>query len=177
MAVVIGGSIPIRFEEVSKDRVVATMVVDHRVHQPAGVLHGGASLVLAESLASVGAGYNCAPGMTARGQEINANHLRPVREGIVRAVATPVHLGRTSQVWAVEVRNDAGKLVCISRCTLAVVPAPDGNEYLPPYGHQSARACGRSSSRWSGWATAISSSARWRWFFPQSRATPYSVTT
>ena len=132
MGAVIGGSIPIRYEEVSKDRVVATMQVDRRVHQPAGILHGGASLVLAESVASVGAGLNCAEGMTARGQEINANHLRPVRQGVVRGVATPVHVGRTSQVWAVEIRDDEGKLVCISRCTLAVVAAPDGNEYLPP---------------------------------------------
>jgi 1,4-dihydroxy-2-naphthoyl-CoA hydrolase len=125
MASAIGQSIPMRIEEVSKERVVMTMPVDARVHQPWGILHGGASLVLAESAASIGAGLNCPPGMRAVGQEINANHLRPKRDGVVRAVAEPLHVGRTSQVWSVEIRDEAGKLVCISRCTLAVIPAPD----------------------------------------------------
>ncbi|HEX5480068.1 MAG TPA: hotdog fold thioesterase [Dehalococcoidia bacterium] len=120
----IGQSIPMKFELVSKERVVMTMEVGPRVHQPFGILHGGASLVLAESAASVGAGRNCPPGMVAVGQEINANHIRSKRDGVVRAVAEPVHVGRTSQVWTIEIRDEAGKLVCISRCTLAVVPAP-----------------------------------------------------
>jgi uncharacterized protein (TIGR00369 family) len=124
MAGAIGASIPMRFEEVSKERVVMTMEVTPRLHQPFGILHGGASLVLAESAASVGAGLNCAPGMVAVGQEINANHLRPKSEGAVRAVAVPLHVGRTSQVWSIEIRDDKGKLVCVSRCTLAVVPMP-----------------------------------------------------
>lgn len=122
MKQLIGGGIPMRIEHLSKDRVVMTMTVDHRVHQPAGILHGGASLVLAESAASIGAGYNCPEGMMAVGQEINANHLRPKREGIVRAVAQPVHIGRTSQVWSIEIRDEDENLVCVSRCTLAVVP-------------------------------------------------------
>jgi len=122
MKSVIGGSIPIEFEHVAKDRVVATMVVDHRVHQPFGVLHGGASLVLAESVASVGAGLNCPEGMSAVGQEINANHVRAKRDGTVRAVAVPVHIGRTSQVWTIDIRDEEERLICISRCTLATVP-------------------------------------------------------
>jgi uncharacterized protein (TIGR00369 family) len=127
----IGQSIPMRFEHVSKERVVMTMEVNSRVHQPFGILHGGASLVLAESAASVGAGRNCPDGMVAVGQEINANHLRPKRDGLLRAVAEPVHIGRSSQVWTIELRDEAGKLVCISRCTLAVVPRPDGTAPMP----------------------------------------------
>ena len=127
----IGKSIPMRFEEVSKERVVMTMEVGPHVHQPFGILHGGASLVLAESAASVGAGLNCPPGMVAVGQEINANHIRPKRDGTLRAVAEPVHVGRTSQVWTIELRGEDGKLVCISRCTLAVVPMPEGTPPLP----------------------------------------------
>jgi uncharacterized protein (TIGR00369 family) len=113
-----------RFEHVARDRVVMVMDVDSRVHQPFGMLHGGASVVLAESAASTGANLNCPEGMVAVGQEINANHIRAKRDGIVRAVAEPVHVGRTSQVWSIEIRDEEGNLVCISRCTLAVVPQP-----------------------------------------------------
>src|SRR6185295_15095585 len=115
---------PLRFKHAAKDRVVMTMEVDQRTRQPMGVLHGGASMVLAESAASTGANLACPPGMVAVGQEINANHLRPKTEGVVTATATPVHIGRTSQVWSVEIRDEAGKLVCVSRCTLAVIPTP-----------------------------------------------------
>jgi 1,4-dihydroxy-2-naphthoyl-CoA hydrolase len=122
----IGGALPLSFEHVAVDRVVMTMRVDHRTHQPMGVLHGGASLVLAESAASTGANLACPAGMVAVGQEINANHLRPKTEGVITATAVPVHIGRSSQVWSVEIRDEAGKLVCVSRCTLAVVPTPTG---------------------------------------------------
>ena len=101
---VIGGAIPMAFEEASRARVVMTMQVDHRAHQPGGLLHGGASLVLAESAASIGAMLNCANGMTAVGKEINANHIRARRDGLVRAVAEPLHSGRTSLVWSVDPR-------------------------------------------------------------------------
>ncbi len=121
---VIGHGIPMRFEELSDDRVVMTMPVDHRVHQPLGILHGGASVVLAESAASTGANRNCAAGMMAVGQEINANHIRAKRDGTLRAIAVPLHIGRTSQVWSIEIRDEAEKLVCVSRITLAVVPRP-----------------------------------------------------
>ena len=120
----IGSALPLTFEEVTKDRVVMSMVVDHRVHQPFGVLHGGASVVLAESAGSVGAGLNCPDGYIAMGQEINANHIRGKRDGVVRATAVPVHVGRTSQVWSIEIRDEQDKLICISRLTLAVVPVP-----------------------------------------------------
>ncbi|MBF6599705.1 MAG: PaaI family thioesterase [Dehalococcoidia bacterium] len=131
MNTVIGRAIPMRFEHVSKERVVMTMEVTSRVHQPFGILHGGASLVLAESAASVGAGRNCPEGMIAVGQEINANHVRPKRDGVLRAVAEPLHIGRTSQVWSIELRDEDGKLVCVSRCTLAVVPRPADAEPPP----------------------------------------------
>jgi len=122
MAGAVGQALPMRLEEVSKDRVVISMQVTPRTHQPMGILHGGVSLVLAESAASIGANRNVPPGMMAVGQEINANHIRPKRDGTVRAVAVPLHVGRSSQVWAIEIRDEAGALVCVSRCTLAVVP-------------------------------------------------------
>lgn len=114
------------FEEVSKDRVVITMPVTPALHQPHGVLHGGASVALAETAASIGANVNCAEGAIAMGQEINANHLRPKRDGTLRATAVPVHVGRTTQVWTVELRDEKQKLICVARCTLAVVQAPGG---------------------------------------------------
>ena len=117
-------------EEVSRERVVMTMPVTPRLHQPTGVLHGGASLALAESAASIAANQNCPDGYVALGQEINANHIRGVRDGTLRAVAVPLHVGRTSQVWSVEIRDERGKLVCVSRCTLAVVPRAEGS---PPF--------------------------------------------
>jgi 1,4-dihydroxy-2-naphthoyl-CoA hydrolase len=129
---VIGSAIPMSFEEVTKERVVMTMRVGPHIHQPFGVLHGGASMVLAESAASIGAILNAPAGMIAVGQEINANHIRPKSGGVVRAVAEPVHVGRTTQVWTIEIRDEAEKLICISRCTLAVVPAPEGYAPLPP---------------------------------------------
>ena len=110
--------------EATKDRVVATMPVGPKVHQPFGLLHGGASVVLAETVASTGAFLSCdrERGETAVGIEINANHLRGKRDGMLTAVATPVHKGRTTHVWEVRIEDEAGKPVCVSRCTLAIVP-------------------------------------------------------
>lgn len=127
----IGQSIPLTVEDVRPDRVVISMPVDARTHQPWGRLHGGASLVLAESAASIGGNVNCGPDMTAVGQEINANHLRPVSGGTIRAVGVPVHIGRTSQVWQIEIRDDQERLICVSRCTLAVIAMPDGAQGRP----------------------------------------------
>lgn len=110
----------IEFETVSPERVVATMPVDERTHQPFGLLHGGASVALAETVASVGAALNAGPGRTAVGLEINANHLRPKRSGLVRATAVPVHLGRTTSVWEIRIADEQERLICISRCTLAI---------------------------------------------------------
>ena len=109
--------------ELAADRVVATMPVDTRTHQPYGILHGGASIALAETAASLGAtGRIDREHFVAVGQEINGNHVRAVSEGVVTAVAEPVHVGRSSQVWSIEIRDEAQRLVCIARCTVAIVP-------------------------------------------------------
>ncbi len=109
--------------EISEDRVVATMPVSELTHQPFGILHGGASIALAETAASLGAANRIdRERFIVVGQEINGNHLRAKADGVVTATAVPVHVGRTSQVWSIEIRDEAQRLVCISRCTLAVVP-------------------------------------------------------
>jgi 1,4-dihydroxy-2-naphthoyl-CoA hydrolase len=118
------GLLEIEILEATIDRVVATMPVQAKVHQPFGLLHGGASVALAETVASLGAYLNVMDsGMGAVGLEINANHLRGKKDGIVTATATPIHKGRITHVWQVEIRDEAGKMVCVSRCTLAIVPA------------------------------------------------------
>ena len=110
--------------EAGKERVVARMPVGPKVHQPFGLLHGGASVALAETVASYGAHLNVHErGETVVGLEINANHLRGKRDGVVTAVATPVHVGRRTQVWEVRISDEADRAICISRCTLAVIPA------------------------------------------------------
>lgn len=119
----------IQFTEIGPDYVRATMPVDHRTQQPFGLLHGGASVVLAETLGSVGANLCLDPeGFFAVGQEINANHLRGVRSGRVTGTARPIHLGARSQVWEIRIEDDKGRLTCISRLTMSVVqgaaPAP-----------------------------------------------------
>ena len=113
----------ITFDAFDDDSMTASMVVDHRTHQPFGLLHGGASVVLAESLGSM-ASYLCVDTKKfyCVGLEVNANHLRAVRSGRVTAVARPVHMGRTTHVWDIRLTDDNGKLSCISRLTIAVVP-------------------------------------------------------
>ena len=113
----------IDFTAVGEDWLAGTMPVDARTHQPFGLLHGGASLTLAETLGSC-AGNLCVDFAKFRcvGQEINANHLRPVMSGIVTGTARPVHLGTRSQVWQIEIVSPTHQLVCISRLTLAVIP-------------------------------------------------------
>ena len=109
--------------ELSPDRVVATMPVDRRTRQPFGILHGGASVALAETAVSLGAWRSIDRArFAAVGLEINANHLRAKTDGIVRVVATPIHKGRTTQVWSAEISDEGGRTVCISRCTMAIVP-------------------------------------------------------
>lgn len=115
----------IKHVELKAERVVMTMPVDVRHHQPLGYLHGGASVVLAETVATVGAWLNCPPGKVAFGSEINASHLRPKRSGTLTAVGTPVQIGRTNQVWEVDIRDENDKPVCVSRCRLAVVDAEE----------------------------------------------------
>lgn len=122
----IGGAVrvmDIELTALTPKRVEAVMPVTPRHHQPFGLLHGGVSVLLAESVVSIGA-YLAAPaGKHAVGIEINANHLRPMSEGTVTAEAKPLHVGRSTHVWQVDIRNEAGKRVCVSRCTVAIVDA------------------------------------------------------
>jgi 1,4-dihydroxy-2-naphthoyl-CoA hydrolase len=112
----------IEFTEIGDDFVRARMPVDARTHQPYGILHGGASVLLAETLGSTGAFYAAAPGFITVGLDINANHIRSVKSGWVVGTARPVHVGRTTQVWAIDITDEQGKLVCTSRITMAVLP-------------------------------------------------------
>ena len=112
----------IRFEVLHSDLIVATMPVDERTVQPFGLLHGGASAALAETLASVGGWLNLKePDLGVVGIEINANHLRSKRSGTVTGRATPIRIGSKIHVWEIRIEDEEGKLVCISRCTLAVI--------------------------------------------------------
>ena len=113
----------IRITAAGEDSLCGTMPVDQRTVQPWGLLHGGASVLLAETLGSA-ASICCVDPATSTcvGLEVNANHVRGVRDGIVTGVARPIHLGRTSHVWGIEIRTDDEKLVCIARLTAAVVP-------------------------------------------------------
>ena len=111
----------IEFLEVGDDFIRARVPVDTRTRQPYGLLHGGVSVVLAETLGSCGAIYACAEGQRAVGLDINANHLRGATRGWVTGITRPVHIGRTTQVWQIEMRNDAGELTCVSRITMAVL--------------------------------------------------------
>ena len=112
----------IEFTEWGDDYLRGTMPVEPRTRQPMGYLHGGASLALAETLGSVAANYVVDPAkFRCLGQEINANHLRPVTDGQVTGTARPIHLGTRSHVWSIEIRDPRERLVCISRLTVAVV--------------------------------------------------------
>jgi 1,4-dihydroxy-2-naphthoyl-CoA hydrolase len=112
----------IRFIEVGADFLRATMPVDHRTQQAMGILHGGASVALAETLGSVAA--NMCVDLEKKvcvGQEINANHVRPASSGVVTGTARALHIGQRTQVWQIEIRDERERLVCISRITLAVI--------------------------------------------------------
>ncbi len=118
--------------EATPEKLVATMPIGPNHRQQLGYLHGGISITLAESLASLGSALNIdAARQTAFGLEINASHLRAKREGILTGTATPVRLGRTTHVWDVRISDEEGKLICISRCTIAVVnrPPQDGSPF------------------------------------------------
>lgn len=113
----------IKITGIGEDYLEATMPVDKRTHQVYGILHGGASVVLAETLGSMGAmltvdqtQFHCV------GIDVNANHIKAVRSGLVTGRATPIHTGRSTQVWEIKITNEQGELVCISRLTVAVVP-------------------------------------------------------
>ena len=116
-------TIGIEIVELTAERVVATMPVDDRTRQPFGILHGGASVALAETIASLGAAMNVDLDVfSVVGLEINANHMRAKRDGIVTGTGLPIHVGRSTQVWEVRVVDEEKRPICVSRCTLAVVP-------------------------------------------------------
>ena len=115
-------SLGIEIVTLEKNKVVMTMPVDERTHQPAGYLHGGASVLLAETVASFGGFLNIDQKKQAVfGMEINANHVKSKREGIVTATATPLHIGRTTMVWDIKITDEEDNLISVSRCTLGVV--------------------------------------------------------
>jgi 1,4-dihydroxy-2-naphthoyl-CoA hydrolase len=111
----------IEFLEVGPDFLRARVPVDQRTQQPYGLLHGGVSVVLAETLGSSGAYYASPAGHLAVGLDINANHLKGVKSGWVTGVARPVHRGRTTHVWQIDMHNDAGELTCVSRITMSIL--------------------------------------------------------
>ena len=112
----------IEITKVEPGTVTAKMPVDGRTRQPFGLLHGGASVALAETVASVGA-YELVDKETEAtvGLEINANHIRPVKEGFVTAIGTVMHQGKTTMVWDIKITDEQDRLVCVSRCTMAVI--------------------------------------------------------
>jgi len=121
----IGGLLDIKFTEIGTDFIVGTMPVDERTHQPAGILHGGASVVLAETLGSI-ASYMCIDPEkhVAVGLEVNANHLRPVKNGPVTGICKIIHRGAKTHIWDIKLYDDRGKMNCISRLTVAIINKP-----------------------------------------------------
>ncbi len=121
----LGALLGIEFMEIGEDSLIARMPVNERTHQPYGILHGGASVVLAETLGSVASSmvidWEKYIGV---GLEVNANHLRPVKSGYVTGVCKSLHIGGKTHVWDIKIYNDKGKMNCISRLTVAIVPRP-----------------------------------------------------
>ena len=111
----------IEITELGEDFVRGRVPVDHRTKQPFGLLHGGVSVVLAETLGSIGAYYASPEGHNAVGLDINANHLRAATSGWVTGTARPVYIGRSTQVWQIDMVNEAGELTCVSRLTMAIL--------------------------------------------------------
>lgn len=123
------GFLGIEFTDVGPDSVTARMPVNDRTRQPFGRIHGGASVVLAETVGSVAASFALDRSkFVAVGMEINANHVRPAYDGYVHATATALNVGRTTQIWSIRITDDAGKLVCVSRITMAVIPRDRGTQ-------------------------------------------------
>ena len=111
----------LEFLEVGDDFIRARVPVDERTRQPYGLLHGGVSVVLAETIGSCGAHYSCPSDHRAVGLDINANHLKSATSGWVTGTARPVHIGKSTQVWQIDMHNDAGELTCVSRITMAIL--------------------------------------------------------
>jgi uncharacterized protein (TIGR00369 family) len=118
------GALGIDVVEISKEKVVVSVDVGPRVHQPYGILHGGVSALIAESAASIGGAASVPPGKIVVGTELNASHLRSMSSGRLTAVARPFRQGRTMQVWSIELTDDQDRLICVARCSLAVLDAP-----------------------------------------------------
>jgi len=121
----IGGLLEIKYTEITDDSITGTMPVDERTHQPFGILHGGASVVLAESLGSI-ASFMCIDPekFLAVGLEVNANHLRPVKKGLVTGICKPLHIGSKTHIWEIKIYDERGKMNCVSRLTVAVINKP-----------------------------------------------------
>ena len=118
----IGALLGIEFTEIGEDFISARMPVDERTHQPYGILHGGASVVLAESLGSVASSMLIdSEKLIGVGLEVNANHLRPVKSGFVTGICKALHIGGKTHVWDIKIYNDKGKMSCISRLTVAII--------------------------------------------------------
>ena len=118
------GNLGINFTEVGEDYLKATMPLSQMTGQHMGFMHGGANVVLAETIANIGSILCCEEGQTVVGLDINANHLRPGKSDVT-AIARPVHIGRSTMVWEVKIYDAADKLTCISRFTGAVIPKPE----------------------------------------------------
>ncbi len=117
------GHLGIRYVSITADSLTAAMRVDAKMHQPYGILHGGASMALAETVGSAAGNLCVDPDrFVCVGMEINGNHVRPVRQGEIRATARPLHLGTRTQVWDISIADERGRLVCAARLTLAVLP-------------------------------------------------------
>ena len=114
----------IEFLEIGDDYIRGRVPVDTRTRQPYGILHGGVSVVLAETLGSCGAAFSCPPGYRAVGLDINANHLRSETSGWIVGTARPIHIGRTTHVWQIDLANEKGQLTCVSRLTMAILTPP-----------------------------------------------------
>ena len=119
----IGDLLEIEFTEIGPDSISARMPVNEKTHQPHGILHGGASVVLAESLGSVASNMVInSDKYIGVGLEVNANHLRPVKSGFVTGICKPIHIGGKTHVWDIRLYDDRGKMNCISRLTVAIIP-------------------------------------------------------
>jgi 1,4-dihydroxy-2-naphthoyl-CoA hydrolase len=120
-------ALDIEVVELSSERAVVRVAVTEKVHQPFGILHGGVSALLAESAASMGGAHAVPAGKIVVGTELNCSHLRSITSGTLTATATPIRIGRTIHVWAIDLTDEAGRLICVARCSLAVLDAPSGS--------------------------------------------------
>lgn len=121
----------IKVIKIGDNYLVGTMPVDHRSKQPRGILHGGASVAFAESLGSLGANMAAKADKQCVGLEINANHLQRVTEGFLVGIAKPMHIGRSTHVWQIQITSESGKLICVSRLTMAVIEKPQDTSDEP----------------------------------------------